>query len=1036
MLRNADDHPLEDLLANETPPIAEHDEAPINFLLASGHTHKDTILSLCRDLKLNDEERAAAQHLLPTDNSDLAPELLPLIERHRSDLIHLIGEQINRDHASPELSLFIEKEKKKLLESMLSLKSEKIHRLMREQTRQYEQHLSAALPTKYIHLEHTYYYIKKNIIVEVYNAGRDYYKEIWQAHHNDANNFPAKIKSFNEKFAGIVQIDPLTLKLSPIEIAFKNMEPLSLTHDDARFSFEKTINALVSRCAHDSMMIIGRQYGVAFQCVQHRLNAFNMRDYNDPLENDRINKNFFVPLAAPLEGSRLSLLKYIPGAAKTAEITSGLKSMVAGKGAEFAFNLGTKNLLEQLEPQKEVFHRQVLKVRQFIDSVKATATRQIECDEPQLDYACAKNNINAFADLLRQRDSIAERIQSLEQATNKHIAALAPTARMESKLGTLANHYGLDETEASELAGCVFNQTGIEALNQSTEALSQLQQQLKNQTLLLNEFIQTQSATNAPLCDSKGCYTHTTTIASMNTATVSANSALDKIKANTTHLDCYFVNASQLIGAFEQLNTATKRCNDFTKQQTTTLQILSNGHPNDAHILQLAIEFYDEADRNHIELQQAIKSQQQQFQDTIALLKENTDDKKGNLLEIYINELASTLAITADKTTKSFLQSISDNNHLLLCHIYVKTLLNFPHWSEVRELAEPNDTIEDGASTFRIPRRINDLVALLAKPDFTDWMNDASQAKKLLAAMQQAATRPSRNQSVEALLAHLRQPNNSKAPVQPELINQTMNQMRVICHKHNLGDPTLISTEQLIKVKRRPSFWEKHPVLKKTLIGAAIGASIVALGAIIITTLIVANVFAVAAISGIGAIIGLTGVAAVITAAGAAIGFKAGRSQEMKSTPARLSPKTDQRASSSATTLHSLSKHGSPISKQSYPLLPDDQERVMIDDGDTRLDFEYEFAYQLAAITQSADAPREKMIAVLKTSIREGALPESLNTFMKLRAGNGITLINQAIENTKAALPDFNYALLSNTALTPFLTTNGDENFNTSPRLI
>ncbi|WP_392537761.1 hypothetical protein [Legionella sp. 227] len=105
----------------------------------------------------------------------------------------------------------------------------------------FEEHVSDKY-SRYTNYENTMKFTKQVILTALYNAALDYYKQILDETEGNVEKRKAKIKEFNESFAGIAKIDEYG-KVNPIEETYNNFAKDSLK-EVATFT-----NELLKKCS-------------------------------------------------------------------------------------------------------------------------------------------------------------------------------------------------------------------------------------------------------------------------------------------------------------------------------------------------------------------------------------------------------------------------------------------------------------------------------------------------------------------------------------------------------------------------------------------------------------------------------------------------------------------------------------------------------------------------------------------------------------------------------------------------------------------
>jgi hypothetical protein len=151
------------------------------------------------------------------------------------------------------------------------------------------------------------HYIKTNIVIALYNAALNYYREIWAKYHDNHDALIEQIAQFNHLFADIAQVHP-NFGISSFENAVERSQHLELINTIT--TMEQLVNDLVIRCAREA------NNNSAFTHVKQQLNRFNQLSFLNPVSGLAEKSHFFDEIKAPLSTRAEGLLHGVPGIGK------------------------------------------------------------------------------------------------------------------------------------------------------------------------------------------------------------------------------------------------------------------------------------------------------------------------------------------------------------------------------------------------------------------------------------------------------------------------------------------------------------------------------------------------------------------------------------------------------------------------------------------------------------------------------------------------------------------------------------------------
>ncbi len=858
----------------------EFDEEPVDINTAGELKTKTAISKLRNELQLSSGEYEATEHFY--HDNGLSGELTPLIDKCIPAYKRLIEDKIHATEwdTMKELGPYIAKEKTKLLETIVQFKIEKSKKIAATNNDEYSRQCSAAQPNQYIQLTNTYFYIKKNIVIALYNAARDYYKIILKNHEAKPAELAEKISSFNEKFKTIARIDPQTQTLSPLADAYKNYLHLTLTKNEFTHSFESSVDDVIKRCARTGNVL--GQYADAFRCIQKRLNELNSREYVDPLMGTKISNSIFKPIAAPGEDTKASLLLYIPLATTTANLGSTLKSVVAGDAEQFTFSDTTRRLDDRINQAKGEFHTQLTVLQAYLQKVREDALKQLEADEKDFDYDRVCENIHAYSDLLREQHNLHGRIESSARTIHALLKQLEPKISAKTEFNRLASEHKLD-TRVEVLEACVFDEDLDVKLQSIKDGLKATLRELAKQRDAVDQLVRESFDQDSMFQGQTFFCLHTEPLKKINAELSIINDSMRQVLSRIDEINEDQKSAGRLIEVFEIFKT----CQDTIEQYSGkfTNNNLSLPHVQNAtnDMLLPAINFYQEAHLSYRSLENEIKAEHTKILAARTHFMKSAKKEHYEILAACVDQILRQSNQQLQEAKDFVADSQKDTNLLLLCHLYVNALLNFHHWQSVRKITDTQRDIKSGSITYHLPSYIYDLVTIIKSETYAGWENNPELAKQMLEAFQIQAKKSSHNANVESFLAYLRNPINIEAPNNTEKLRTTLSDLTKICSsRHAELEPVIIRSHRLTTITPTPTYWEQHPILKKAIVGFFIGLAIVALTAIVIGIIIATHGVAAAAIVGafnaLAVTVGSAGAAAMVltTMASGIVGMAAG----------------------------------------------------------------------------------------------------------------------------------------------------------------
>lgn len=267
---------------------------------------------------------------------------------------------------------------------------------------------------------------------------------------------------------------------------------------------------------------------------------------------------------------------------------------------------------------------------------------------------------------------------------------------------------------------------------------------------------------------------------------------------------------TQIIDEMNDVITAGKRAlqqaiqafNQQVQHQQTELDaILDRAHQSTSTLTPLSSEQFatdfSAADERAAELEQNVVAVQQQYEDTKTRIHNH----------------------------------IKNNYDILQCQLLVNALYNLQYWQNTTGTFGIQAKVTLDGQPHIVPKEIGAMLEMIKDVRNYRWESDAETARALITNLQDyAAQHPTSNQHVNRLYQAIQvtRPANNNTPL--DNIGDNIQQMGNL-----VPQPlTRITESTMDATDVAPSrFWQRHPVLKKALIGALIGTIIPVVGTII-----------------------------------------------------------------------------------------------------------------------------------------------------------------------------------------------------------
>lgn len=802
-------------------------------------------------------------HIFGGDN--LLTELQKLSESILKNLdIHQQIDSKIKPPAEPEEAYEYALKQQKELEFNLNLKikeyiTNSIQRIYQDNNSTYLSKVNAFGDIEYINLEGQAYLIKKSFLIALYNAARDFYKDIWDRFHNNADEFAAQIRHFNYKFAGIATINISSLRLSPIEDAYRNLHHYTLKE------FESKIDDTIKRCANiNSEHTRLHNHQDAFPFVQKRLNALNQAKPTQQQAQE---------VQSPGEGNVLRplirLAKWAPGVSTTIDVLDTIKAFTIGKNKSFSFSPQTMALDEKIENKMQATKQTLLDLQTFLDDIKNTTMTQLTPDLRlyRQDISSTTNNIEAFVELLHQVERLKRSLAQAEDNSHR-LAKKIRTFAGKPKLLTSALmrlHMPKEDINATAIElkhheiGNEFEklQTTLNIINHALFEMSSELQQLVTITQQQKE-----------LWPDEKDYTFTADIKKQGLNIRKHITALDELDSQINESSTMLIATETMIAACNAQEAIETEYRNFSRQQHQIMreyfnqdqqpyfiENISGAHRDLQRALQLML---DKVNRHAVSIQKIVSSSSStttsQFLTNLKNHVESENKRHAQAVDLFSQQ----------------------SSKLLFCHSYVNAIFNFSYWQDTASVFDRKATMSSCRRLYHVPAPISKLAKIITSdPRFVGWETDVTIAEQLFSELQMHSSTNGLfiNRHCKAFLDTLHQEVMANVTTAKALqARHTAIGYLAQSHKHPM-EHGFISQEILGSIKFVPGFKDRHPVLYAAMVGTAISLMVLAATALTLTVIALSGGAAIpAAFTALAIYLGSTGAAVGITAlVGAAV---------------------------------------------------------------------------------------------------------------------------------------------------------------------
>lgn len=627
--------------------------------------------------------------------------------------------------------------------------------------------------------------VKRKVIAAIYLAAVDFYrKEVWKI--KIPNLFEPAKAEFNKIFAGILAISD-DFRLTPFNAVLENLAALDMVTLQARIS-------AILNASYDSSKD-GKAAFDAFHYLQNRLQQVNAENH------------YFEPPALERTGVRAKGV---------------IKGLWEGVNHHFTFNPDTAQKFAALEKARTAF------AALTTDSIKAvidlTQEERVTLHIPQLmplleevksKRTIVEKNIENFGILLGLKADVEHQLSVLESGAKMLEARLHAL--------TLASSSSITDHPAYPLLPPDIK---ILLANASEPAALNTPEYEKYYTDLYLEIKKLERIRKT-----------------INVNLVAANNS------NAFDDPQMMVDRQRnLKDQLAELNKMQDGFNAVVKNEETYLQRQDNlrARVNNAITLIFALDNAESFDADYlatpavdpaVNLRDNLLSARRRYDNAHKRFKalptpDHLPNLEGNEFTGDVREYVTEHKDGYDAkyaAAKTGLQQHENNtNIVLICHTLANCIWNHDYWKDHIRPGDKTVTLS-GNNAPTIPQEMDDMSRILLEGQYADWTSNPETAKRLFLALQHDADSFSGNENIEKFFAFIRDINADN----PKDAYKALITPIIDFDKNILPKSSIIYQPDRFPNMKRSTFFERHPVLKKALIGAVVGLAIIAAAAIV-----------------------------------------------------------------------------------------------------------------------------------------------------------------------------------------------------------
>lgn len=841
-------HPpvLKRLLALKNPiPVKLGTVDFIDETKANTTSNAEMVSQLCEKLTISTKDAQCVKNLYT--NSLLAEFAALPHDRKVLEVYDNWVENNLRKHISikylPQLSRlepYLKKQESAAKEKIIGARTAAFAAYAHKKEQQYQQKIASLLPQQYLEKLNRFHYVRKNIMIALYNAACLSYNDLFDKYNEDKKKdfekLKADIESFNKLFSDIAEIDASSLRLSPLQRALNHLPKLpALSRHRSQPSLENLVHQVLEKVAdNDNFFAHVKQQLELLRA--HSLQAVNtiaplslFNDIQKPTKLGQLSNK--IPDSLKIDASNSPIANYVPEFLKKQEKEKYL----------FELTPEISRIDAEIDEAESLFPNYLGAFKANLNGFKTEILETLTTADSTLDtyFANLRANIHALNTVLDKAESIDRRIGELDLELEMNHSTLINVRKKFLAFDTLQSEYRLTTEEFKQFKEDICS---AEVWDE-TETLLDSILNIKDDRSLESYDLSCQKllTSSDDILDKAGMNPHLAALVDFEVTTLfprigSVDVISRQIQARTEDRPD-LRNWTYAVKYIDKCLPLIADCETAITESINYSQMLSR-------ITSYSFIYKESLDVESILQSKAfVQNQLQKYDEAISarideLCKATSND---NCVVAALKRKHLAAKQNADAALQKYNQDIFD---LMFCNYTMSTILNFKYWSRVAVNREQRVKIEDRrnnhekAVAHKIPVVIFELYQLSLKSDCRNWDIDPQHARTLMTRITDVLAKGHENKSVTAfkdLICSTHQ-----------LPDEQSQDLRILNHLSN-GLANLPQRLIPAPTQRRPSAYdfkiippafEKYPNAYYALVGAIIGVVAVSAATLICLALI------------------------------------------------------------------------------------------------------------------------------------------------------------------------------------------------------
>lgn len=482
-----------------TPIAAE--EYLVESLEAHVVSLEDRIRNLCNRLVITDSDEELHVINLETNDNYLLQQIKALLISDHAMLrefkywAHCAIGQPKTLHT--ELTDYIEKQVKHLTYRIIDAKDEQLDKFVSDHNSEYQKTISDNQLKAFMEDQNTFHYIRKNIMISLYNAACFIYNA-----SKKRGKLTQHLEKFNDLFKDIARIDPLTLELSPFKNALESLEKLPyLANLSGNESLERFVNSFLAKIQISKVVQASlKKFAMHYQSqTGKQLFTIDNSVMKWSTEAIKLEQNLFANAKDELD----RLVKNTRS--KMVELTAGARKMMLTKDESLnaLFDEARKkvevftSVLDEAERAKEQISHVIRLLMNKKDEVKRLYVEFTNFDKRVSEYDLSPDDYEKICSTLSTKKTLEEIDETLKLVDKKLEESEAAVKKINDFIKLAADADNVNGLITSELqayeksvhdlfnriednllnenTSCVFSITGLRLFSECDAAIKRLQ---------------------------------------------------------------------------------------------------------------------------------------------------------------------------------------------------------------------------------------------------------------------------------------------------------------------------------------------------------------------------------------------------------------------------------------------------------------------------------------------------------------------------------------------------------------------------------